>query len=388
MRVLHLIDSGGFYGAEVMLLHLMAVQVQLGLTPILASMGERGVPEKSIEAAARQRGLTVKPFRMRAGFNLAGALRVLDFARAQQVSVLHSHGYKGNILFGTMPCWLRRLPMVATVHGWTWAGGISRMMVYEWLDSLCLRRADAVVVVNEAMTSHPRLRSIRPHRLHTINNGIPQRDTLDQASRPKLPQPILDFVSQGTCIVALGRLSAEKGFDILFKAVAGLVLEGRDVRLVLLGVGPLREELQQLAEQLGIGQRVLLPGFLADAPRLLNYFDIFALPSLTEGLPMVVLEAMQAGLPIVASKVGGIPQVLDHGACGLLTPAGDVQAVRTGLRDIMENKERAADRVRAAKARVHQLYSSRTMAEGYLTVYKRVQGDPGKGCENDPRIVC
>ena len=388
MGILHLIDSGGLYGAEVMLLHLMTAQVQLGLTPILASMGERDIPEKSIETEARERGLTVEPFRMRAGFNLAGALRVLDFARAQQVSVLHTHGYKGNILFGAMPRWLRRLPLVATVHGWTWTGGISRMMVYEWLDGLCLRRADAVVVVNEAMTSSSRLRAIRPHRLHIINNGIPQRDALDQGSRPKLPQPILEFIRLGTSIVALGRLSPEKGLDILLKAVAGLVREGLDVRLVLLGDGPLRGELQQLAEQFGIGQRVLLPGFLADAPRLLGCFDIFALPSLTEGLPMVVLEAMQAGLPIVASRVGGIPQVLDQGACGLLTPAGDVQAVRTALRDIMEYKEKAASRVRAAKERVHQLYSSRAMAEGYLKVYQRVLGDPRKGCKNASRIVC
>ena len=388
MRILHLIDSGGLYGAEVMLLHLMTAQIQLGLIPILVSMGERDIPEKSIEAEARERGLTVEPFRMRAGFNLAGGLRVLDFARAQQVSVLHTHGYKGNILFGAMPLWLRRFPLVATVHGWTWTGGISRMMVYEWLDGLCLRRADAVVVVNEAMTSHSRLRAIRPHCLHTINNGIPQREAPGLDSRPKLPQPILDFIRQGTSIVALGRLSVEKGLDILLKAVAGLVQEGRDVRLVLVGEGPLRGELQQLAEQLGIDQRVLLPGFLADASRLLSYFNIFALPSLTEGLPMVVLEAMQAGLPIVASRVGGIPQVLDQGACGLLTPAGDVQAVRTALRDLMENKERAGIRVRKAKERVRQLYSSRAMAEGYLAVYQRVQGDPGKGCDNDPRIVC
>ena len=388
MRILHLIDSGGLYGAEVMLLHLMEAQVQLGLTPILVSMGGRDIPEKSIEAEARERGLSVEPFRMRAGFNIVGALRVLDFARAQQVSVLHTHGYKGNILFGTMPRWLRRFPLVTTVHGWTWTGGVSRMMVYEWLDGLCLRRADAVVVVNEAMTSHPRLRAIRQHRLHTINNGIPQRDLLDQAPRAMLPQPILDFVRQETCIVALGRLSPEKGLDILLRAVAGLVQEGRDVRLVLLGDGSLRGELQQLAEQLGIGQRVLLPGFFAEASRLLGYFDIFALPSLTEGLPMVVLEAMQAGLPIMASRVGGIPQVLDHGTCGLLTPAGNVQAVQAGLRDIMENKEKAAKRVRAAKDRVHQLYSSQAMAEKYLTVYQKVLGDPWKGSENDSRILC
>ena len=127
MKVLHVIDSGGLYGAEVMLLNLMSEQVAMGLEPILASIGDPGITEKPLETEAIRRGLPVKVFRMRPGPNVWGALKILRFARSELVGLLHSHGYKGNILFGLMPRMLRRIPMVATVHGWTWTGGISRM---------------------------------------------------------------------------------------------------------------------------------------------------------------------------------------------------------------------------------------------------------------------
>ena len=370
MRILHVIDSGGLYGAEVMLLHLMTAQRALGLVPILASIGEIGIADKMVEVEARKRGLTVEPFRMRAGFNLAGAIRVLAWAREQGVQVIHSHGYKGNILLGILPRRLRRLPQVATVHGWTWTNGMSRMMVYEWLDALCLRRVDAVVVVNRAMLTHPRLQIIARHRLHVINNGIPLSGETSQSSGPLLQQDILDFAGKGTCIVTLGRLSEEKGFAFLIRAAGELVTAGRDVRLVIFGEGPLRYELEQLVARLGLSARVMLPGFVADGAQFLSHCTIFALPSLTEGLPMVLLEAMEAGLPIVAANVGGIPEVLDHGQCGLLVPAGEVAALRDGLLAIVENREQARVRVQRARERVRTQYSSRVMAQHYLTVYQ------------------
>jgi len=375
VRILHVLDSGGMYGAEVMLLHLMAAQQKLGLTPILVSIGEIGIADKPVEVEARKRGLTVQPFRMRAGFNLTGALHLLGWAREQGVQVLHSHGYKGNILLGMLPRRLRRLPLVVTVHGWTWTGGLSRMMVYEWLDALCLRRAQAVVIVNSVMRSHPRLQAIAGHRLHVINNGIPLADTDKESSGSPLGQEILDSVGQGTSIVALGRLSEEKGLLFLIRAVGELVAMGRDVCLVILGEGPQRPELEQLVEQLGLSARVRMPGFVDDGARFLSYFSIFVLPSLTEGLPMVLLEAMEAGLPIVASRVGGIPEVLDHGQCGLLVPAGEVAPLRDALLTLVENSEQAKIRVQRARERVRAQYSSEAMAQRYLTVYQEVVDD-------------
>lgn len=375
MRVLHLIDSGGLYGAEMMLLHLMQAQQELGLEPVLGSIGARGEGEKAIEREAGRRNLRVERFRMRPGPNWAGALKILAFARREQVQLMHSHGYKGNILLGLLPYPLRRLPVVSTVHGWTSAGGWDRLRLYEWLDALSLRFVDRVVFVSEAMRHHPRLRSLPSAKVAVIANGIPVES--DQQENGAVREEIVRFAGQGFSIGAVGRLSPEKGLEHLVDAVADLVGEGRDVRLALLGEGELRRELEQRAADRGIGDRVLFAGYVPDARRYLPSFDLFCMPSLTEGLPLALLEAMATEVPIIASGVGGIPEALDQGRAGLLVAPGRVAALREAMATVLDEPQQAAARARQARQRLAAVYSSQAMAERYLQVYRQCR--PGIG---------
>jgi glycosyltransferase involved in cell wall biosynthesis len=372
MRILHVIDSGGLYGAEIMLLHLMEAQVRLGLDPVLASIGSPDCGDKPVEVEGRRRGLRVEPFRMRPGPNWAGAFDILRFARREEIDLLHSHGYKGNILFGLLPRRVRRLPVVTTLHGWTWTGGLTRMRAYEWLDGLSLRFVDRVVVVNQAMLSHPRLQFGKSARLVVSENGIPLAAPEPGQNEQDLNPEILAFARRGFSIVAVGRLSREKGFDLLLAAVAGLVAQSKDVRLLIMGEGGLRESLLLQSRDLGVADRLMLSGYVPAAGKYLSRFDCFAIPSLTEGLPMVLLEAMAAGVPIVASRVGGMPEVLDNGRAGVLVGPGDAAALRAGIAAIMDHSAAAAERAGNACRRVREVYSSRAMAERYLEVYRQV----------------
>lgn len=369
MKVLHIIDSGGVYGAETMLLNLMREQVRMGIEPVLASIGTHREGEKPLEAAARDLELRVEPFRMRPGPNWAGALKILRFARQENFEILHSHGYKGNILFGLVPRIIRGFPLIATLHGWTWVGGFNRMLVYEWLDALSLRFVDRVVLVNEIMKQHPRFRRFLPASIEVIENGI----SLDNLSgKDKLRTDIEEFTRKGFTLGAVGRLSPEKGFDILLSGVASLVAEGFDLRLVILGGGEQRKELSRQITSLGLAERVLMPGYVADAKRYLAHFDLFILPSLTEGSPMVLLEAMAAGVPIVASQVGGIPEVLDQGRAGLLVKPRDVASLVAGIRAVVEDPQSARQRCSVALDRATSLYSTKVMGERYLTIYRQI----------------
>jgi glycosyltransferase involved in cell wall biosynthesis len=372
VKILHIIDSGGLYGAEVMLLNLMSEQVALGLEPILASIGDRHCSVKPLEEEARRRGLPVQCFRMRSGFNLPGALAVLRFAWQEGVELLHSHGYKGNILFGFIPRKLRRIPMVATVHGWTWTGGMSRMMVYEWLDARSLAHLDRVILVDQAMKGHAGLRNRARFPLEVVANGIAGGNLSEPIQSMVLDREILDFCSNGYVIGAIGRLSAEKGFGSLLEAVAGLAAQGMELRLVLLGHGELQEKLKAQIASLGIADRVLMPGYVVEAKNYLPFFKIFVMPSLTEGLPMVLLEAMAAGVPIVASRVGGIPQALQEGRAGLLIEPGSVETLKLGIAEVVERPAIAERRALAAKLRVRQEFSSKAMAENYRDIYLSV----------------
>ena len=373
LKILHVIDSAGLYGAEVMLLNLMEEQARTGIEPILASIGEPAITNKEIEQEATRRGLRVVRFRMRPGPNLFGARQVLSFAWQEQIDMLHTHGYKGDILFGFLPRKIRRIPMVATVHGWTWTGGMTRMMVYEWLDSVSLARMDRVILVNEAMKDHRRLKNRSRLAVEVVPNGISVENKLCNHSKcDNLKPEIVDFCRRGFIIGAIGRLSPEKGFDLLLEAFAGLVSEGKDAYLVLLGDGGLRSTLERTVNELGLKGRVLMPGYVANARNYLPFFRVFVMPSLTEGLPIVLLEAMQAGVPIVASRVGGIPNVLEEGRAGLLVESGSAERLKQGIDEVLQNPTLAEQRVQAAGERLLAEYSSRMMAERYLSIYQSV----------------
>ncbi|HML78001.1 glycosyltransferase [Geobacter sulfurreducens] len=366
MKVLHVIDSGGLYGAEVMLLNLAAEQAAMGLEPIIASIGDPLCDEKPLEKEAVRRGLRVERFRMRPGPNIAGAFSVLRFAWREQCDVLHSHGYKGNILFGFMPRALRRLPMVTTLHGWTWTGGMDRMGLYEWLDRLSLRFVDAVVMVNDAMR-----RKIDLPGIHVVPNGIP---LAGEAERPAVPLDprIVEFCRGGITLGAIGRLSPEKGFDILLDAVREVAETNPGVRLALLGEGVERDALEAKIRELGLTERVLLPGYVPDANRYLPLFRAFVLSSLTEGLPMVILEAMLAGVPIVATRVGGVPEVLQEGEAGVLVPAPSAGDLATGIKHIIADEAGARDMAAVARQRLEANYSAIAMAQKYQGIYDRL----------------
>lgn len=369
INVLHIIDSGGLYGAEIMLLNLMMEQVKLGMKPILASIGLPGEKEKTIESEAHRRLLKVHLFRMRPGPNLFGAISILKFARQHNVSLIHTHGYKANIFFGLMPKIVRRIPMVTTLHGWTWVGGFNRICFYEWLEGISFHFVDQIVLVNEKIKQHPRLRILPKNSISIIENGISISRRTNQVN---LRQDISRFAKKGFTIGAIGRLSSEKGFELLIESIAEMVSEGKDFYLVLLGEGKLKNVLEKRGEALGLKDRLLLPGYVVDAASYMPLFDLFILSSFTEGLPMVLLEAMAAEIPIVATNVGGVAKTLNNGSAGLLIKPGSKKDLKNAVLSISKDPKTVNLRVSNAKQRVQEKYSSRAMALKYKTIYKTI----------------
>lgn len=367
MRILHIIDSGGLYGAETVLLHLMVEQVKTGLTPILASIGTPGEAQKPVEAEAQRLGLSVKAFRMFPGPNFFGARCILRFARREKIEILHTHGYKANILLGFIPKKYRYIPQVATLHGWTWIDGFNRMRLYEWLEGVSFRFIDRVILVNERQRHHPRLQKLNRRSFLVVENGIP---TDQPPAKGTLRTEIVNFTRQGVTIGAIGRLSPEKGFDLLIDAFSDLVSDGHDFYLLILGEGPVRRELEQQISDMKLGNRVMLAGYVPNAANYLPLFALFAMPSLTEGLPMVLLEAMAARTPIAATRVGGIPDVLDGGKAGYLIDPDDREGLRTAILAIEQDDEVRCKKIENAEKRVREKYSSGVMAAKYENIYR------------------
>jgi glycosyltransferase involved in cell wall biosynthesis len=368
MRILHLIHSEGVYGAELILLYLAREQQRRGHQVTVGSMRDPGTPQTPFEALAARYGVSIVPLRIppRPTPAVRGAL--LGCARELQAQLLHSHGYKANILLGLVPGGARP-PVVTTLHGWTTTAGFSRLRLYELLDRRAIGRLEAAVVVARSMLELPALRALPAAKRHLIENGIPPRATrladLEAQGVPPPPAALTQFMVRAPTLLAVGRLSAEKDFSLLIEAFGRARLRaGTSHQLLIIGEGPERQALARRIEALGLAQSVQLGGYLPGADRLLGQAAGFVMSSRTEGMPLVLMEALQWGVPILATSVGAIPDLLRGGA-GQLVPPGNVDALTTGLQRLMQSPDSSG-----AAAEGH--YSSARMAAEYLSLYESI----------------
>ena len=372
MRVLHLIDSGGLYGAEKMLLTLVSEQMAAGLLPTVLSAGETGIQNKPIEVEARRLGIPVIPWRMNPGFNLKAARDILRWAQSENYQILHSHGYKFNVLMGLWPESIRKIPLIATLHGYVRAKRFTKAWVYETIDRLILARLRRVVLVSEAMKRQVPEKIARSSKTVVIPNGMSIGSIRESASSEPA-EAVFGFLSRFDSIVlGVGRLSAEKGFVRLLDAFAVLRQSHELLGLIIIGEGKQRAALERQVSDLGLEDFVQLPGYVDEVPAVMKRSDVLCMTSLTEGLPITLLEAMAVGIPIVACDVGEIDKVLGHGAGGRIVRYEGASQLAGELAAVLDHKDSVDEQVEWARNRVETDYSANAMMESYLAVYRQV----------------
>ena len=371
LKVLHLIDSGGLYGAEKMLLSLVQEQLRQGLDPMILSAGEPNIDEKPVEAEAKDKGLPVTLWRMKPGLNLKESWKILKWAQSNGYDLLHSHGFKFNVLLGAYSEKFRRVPMVATLHGYVHAPRFSKMWVYETLDRFAIRRMRGVVLVGEAMKQELPRKLARGHAT-VIPNGLNISELQESAETP-LEEPFKSFYADHEMVIlGVGRLSREKGFDRLITAFSQFRQQFPKSGLVIVGEGGLREELETLICELDVKEDVLIPGYCSTVSALMRHSKALVMPSLTEGLPIALLEAMALKTPVVASAVGEIPKVLDDGQGGELLRDIEPTTIFGATEKSVTEGDLSSMRVNHAYATVNKYYSAGVMADGYREFYNRI----------------
>jgi glycosyltransferase involved in cell wall biosynthesis len=250
-----------------------------------------------------------------------------------------------------------------------------RHRALEFVSNQCLHAA--IAVSDDTGRQWIRRTRLAPRRVVTIHNGIDAANcapAIDRAAaRKKFGLP----TTEGALIIGgVGRLDAVKGFDILLDAIALLAPDHPNLTLVLAGDGPARHALQQQAARLNIGHSVHFLGYCNDVRQVYAALDIFAMPSRCEALPYALLEAMTAQLPAVASRIGGVPEVIVPNQTGLLIPVGDHQALATALRSLLNNPDLRQQMGRAARDRVIQHFSEREMVAQTLALYRKLLHRP------------
>jgi glycosyltransferase involved in cell wall biosynthesis len=284
-----------------------------------------------------------------------------SLVRTLAPDVVHSHGYRTDVVDGDA---IRRLgvPSVATAHGFT--AGPWRNRLYEYLQRRALRRFDAVIAVSRPLRDALVRAGVPAERVHLVPNAWMRIvEPLDRAAA----RAALGLPAEGFVVGWVGRVSREKGLDVLVEALSAL----GDLQLTVcaIGAGGERPAVEARARQLGVAGRVHWAGLVSEAARYLRAFDVFALCSRTEGIPIALMEAMAADVPVVATRVGGVPTVVGE-AHALLVDPEDPEALANAIRQIREFGPAAAARARAAKQRLLAEFSPEAWLERHEEIYR------------------
>ena len=258
--------------------------------------------------------------------------------------------------------------MVCTLHGWTSKSSFKKIALYENLEKALVHRLDYVVAVSDSILQkiEPRVRNGKALK---IANGMPV-SLWSPSEGSRVWRETKGTERDPISLLAIGRLSHEKGFDILIRAAQLLKEQGVHISVRIAGDGPRRNELAGLIDAAGLSREVELIGYVMETQPLYLNADIFILSSRTEGLPIVLLEAMSHGTPVIATPVGDIPEVLGAKECGQLLISIDAPALATAVCEFMEIGVEGIERmVRMAKRRVEQEYSAVAMAQKYQNIY-------------------
>jgi glycosyltransferase involved in cell wall biosynthesis len=365
MKVLQLISSGGYYGAESMLLSLVGNSQPRVLENLLVVFHNCHLPNIDLYNRAVAKGVPARVLRCQGRIDWKVLRRLRLLIRAHDIEIIHVHGYKAG-LYGYLAARGEGKALVATCHNWP-VGGM-KLAMYHFLDRLVLKHVDAIGAVSEVIAEKLASFGVPRERVRVIPNGI---DVRAFGAVPPAGAAMAGTRSRQVLGV-VGRLDLQKGFEYLLKAIAGLHHSFPELRLLVIGEGPDRSRIENLISQLRLGAVVTLLGQRADMPTAYNLIDIFVLPSLNEGLPMALLEAMAASKAIVATRVGAVPKVIADEVTGLLVEPADEPALTHAISRLLSDPSLCRQLAQRARAHVERHYTAEAMTGSYREMYTAV----------------
>jgi sugar transferase (PEP-CTERM/EpsH1 system associated) len=326
------------------------------------SLTDRGAPADDIEDLA----WPVHCLGKASGFRWSAVCRLAKEFRRLNTQVVHTHN-SGAMIYGALAARLAGVPTVIhSRHGQRF--GASRRQ--NWTFATMSRLIDRVVGVSEDSAQQCLREGVSASRVRTIWNGIDLARFSFAGNQPNGPA------------VLVARLVPEKDLPTLLRAVALLVQREPAFRLQVAGNGPCLEETRQAIQQLGLTNHVQLLGERRDVPEILRQASLFVLPSRTEGISLTLLEAMACGLPIVATRVGGNAEVVEHGRTGWLVPAGDAEQMAEAITRVWRNPDESRRFGQAGRQRVERHFDVQRMVRNYEHLYREVLDERTKNHED------
>ncbi len=365
-RVLHVVNGEHFSGAERVQSHLGRCLPQFGVQADFACL-KPGKFATMVRQAGGQWGQAFDaPMTRRIDLRPARTLR--ELIRKQDYQLLHAHTPRAALITAVASA-MTGVPWIYHVHSPASRDSLNRVanQINAWVEKQSLRNASHLITVSESLRLDCMAKGVDENNITVVHNGVPAI----RPTRQSIPQPGCRWVIG---MVALMR--PRKGLEIVLDAISQLLHRNHDI--VLRCIGPFeseayRQSIEQRIDALGIGDRVERIGFTEDVPAALAKLDAMVLPSLCgEGLPMVVLEAMAAGLPVIATRVEGTPEAITHGVEGLLAEPGDAESLAAEISDLVGGQYDWRAMAEAACNRHQRCFSDKAMSGGTAAVYRKL----------------
>lgn len=363
IRVLHLGSPSGLYGAERWILALIKhLPVNSVYSVVGAIRDASGLGEIPLCREAGRLGFDTVEFEAQGKLSLSAIREIRAYIRANDIHVLHTHGYKTDII-GCIAAVGLRCKHVSTPHGWSANAGL-KLQIYEKADRIAFQFIDIVAPLSPDLSAGLARIPGLSRKLVMIRNGVDlsEIDAAREASINKSPMEREGFV-----IGYIGQLIVRKQLDILLRAYYALDIP--DKYLWIVGDGPQSSELSELNDSLGGDQRVQFLGFREDRLSLLSRFDVFVLPSSLEGIPRCLMEALGMGTPVVASDIPGTTELIRHRRTGLLFDCGNVESLTNALNTIAKDAALRESVTQNGRTLIDERYSAKVMGLRYSQLY-------------------
>jgi glycosyltransferase involved in cell wall biosynthesis len=358
-RVLHVVKVAGISGAENHLLLLLPALRERGFDIRVVMLHEDEPGAREFASRLGEEGVPVEALRLAHALSPAVLTRLVRSIRRHRPAILHTHLVHAD--FHGLPAgWLARVPLlVSTKHGFN---PFRDGRVFAFADRTVARLADVHVAISRGLASYLAEREgFSEESFEIVHYGI--------EPGPEPPPP-----SGEPRLAIVGRLIPIKGHDVLLRALVAVRSELPQVTLRIAGDGPLELELRSKVNELGLEEAVTFLGRVAPVAPAFEDAQVVVVPSFGEGFGMVALEAMERGRPVVASAVGGLPEIVEDGRSGLLVPAGDVDALAAAILELVRDPDRAGAMGAAGRARALAAFSQDRCTERIEALYRTALG--------------
>jgi len=366
-KVLHVIGGGEIGGAEELVLTLLKM-----LNPDKYEAQLLCLCEGPFADIAAGQGFTSITIPMKQQLDISTLQPVREYIRDEQISIVHTHGVRANLI-ARLAAKKEGKPVVTTVHSvlrYDYASK-AKAALARYITMLTNNKTDSFIAISSAIEKDIKDMGVPAEKIHLIHNGLDTAKFKQPVNAAKIREK-LGIIPGRTVIGMVARLHPVKGHEYFLQGARSLLDKGLDLQFLIIGEGTYRQKLEKMINDLDLKEHVMMPGYYSPMEDIYGVIDLLCLPSLMEGLGLVILEAMYFNIPVVASSVGGIPEIITNEVNGLLVAPRDYKGLADAVIKLLSDEQLRTD-IQQQGAETVKEFSLENMAQKVEMIYDRLR---------------